>query len=413
MNFKKWRHIFLIGVAVVLAAPTAFAASSLSFGTLAGPNGSSLTSAQIKSNNLLEGFWSDVSASKPVYGDTTVNPLKIASSVSTFNISPASLISDVPPSSKYMAYQNTTGYYFWRFNDDAAPGATAYVRIWSDTSHNYYMYDSFANGAKADSPHTTSISAGAWYKAAKPDMPLITQFDEVTTTVVATGAKSGSLKVTSAAAAATDGQRQINSYSWQMGTDPASLTTVSGATSPVLSLDETTLTVGTTYYFRVIYTNWFGSTPSAVQPHTVAGTGGGNGGGGGIEPVTYTLTSTGLGLNVVSIDFDTTKGAIYSSDGSTIVVDPTLGQVLDIKTLIKEINRQAGKSIVKTVGYYDNVAKKQMGLSTVVVDANLAPTTASTPVGDTVATILAHQIQEPLQIGVSTDLKTFTLNGTK
>jgi hypothetical protein len=405
MNFKKWRNIFLIGVAVVCAAQTvAWGASSLSFGSLAGPNGAALTAAQILAKDLLEGYWSDVSGADP--RDKSLS-LMIASSVATFNIRPASLLSDVPPSNKYFAYKNIPpGYYFWRYFDDAAPGVsppggTIYVRIWSDESKTYYTYDSFANGTKDDLPHMTNISAGSWYKAAKPDMPLITQFEEVATTVVATGAKSGSLRVISSAPAVTDGLRQINSYAWQMGTDPASLTTVSG-NSPTLTLDQATLTVGTPYYFRVIYTNWFGSTSSAVQQYTVAG---GTGNGPPSQFVTYLLTPNGLGLNVVSIDFDTTKGPIYSSDGITIVVNQNSD--LTVQKLINEINKQAGATIVKSIGYYDNAAKKQVGLSSVA-----ATLTNSTAVGDTTANILAHQIKEPLQISVSSG-KAIVLNGTK
>ena len=418
MNFKKWRHIFLIGVAVVFAAQTAvFAASSLSFGTLVGPNNTPLTAAQILAptsnlpSGLLEGFWQDVSGSSP--GDSS-QALKIASSVNTFNTNPASLISDVPPATtKYLAYENSTpGYYFWRFADENAPGATVYVRIWSDNSKTYYMYDSFANGFGSDTPHTTSISAGSWYKAAAPDTPLITQFDEVSTTPVVNGvngAKTGTLKITSSAAPVHDGMRQVTQYIWMMSTAINQLTQVSGANSSVLTLDEASLKVGTTYYFRVSYRNWFGTTVSAVQSYTVSGATGTTTPP-PFAPITYPLTSAGLGLNVVSIDFDTTKGPITALDstGNTItVVDPTIGQVLDVKTLINEINRQAGAAIVKTIGYYDNTLKKQVGLSSVA--ATLANSTA---VGDTTANILAHQIKEPLQISVSAD-KSIVLNGTK
>ncbi|MBN3033667.1 MAG: hypothetical protein JW873_06195 [Candidatus Saganbacteria bacterium] len=408
----------MIGVALVCVMPAAaFAASSLTFGSLAGPNGAPLTLDMIHAftpnmpSGLLEAFWSDPSGSDP-RPNPPANAMKIASSISTFNINPANSISDVLPSSKYFAYMNAPGYYFWRFNDDAAPGATVYVRIWSDDSRKYYVYDSFANGAKADSPHTTSIAASSWYKADKPYTPLITQFDEVSTTIVETGAKSGSLKVTSAAPAPTDGQRQVTEIAWQMGTDPSGLSTVAGATSPVLTLDQAGLTVGQTYYFQTVYKNWFGPSASVIQPYTLAGTTGMPGP--GIKLVTYNLTSTGLGLNVVAYDFDTTKGPITATDKSTgatiTVVDPTSpppDNMFTIGKLINEINRQAGSAIVKSVGYYDNTSKKQVGLTAVA--ANLADSAAT---GDTAAAILAHVVKEPLQIGVSANLS-FSLSGTK
>jgi hypothetical protein len=255
------------------------------------------------------------------------------------------------------------------------------------------------------------------YKAAAPYTPKIDTFVDSTTSYTdGSTPPATNLTAHSVAGSGSDGLREVTAYYWKWwkpadpanpGNDePAGNGTAGGDT---LVLNSTQVTAGLTYAFKVYYGNQWSATPtpSNIQTHKAGGTATGSTGGGGIGgPVTYPLTSAGLGLNVVSIDFDTTKGPITDGPGTKTVASQ--GDKFTIQMLINEINRQAGASIVKTIGYYDNGLKKQVGLSSLAM-----PLDASAAVGDSAANILSHRVQEPLQIGVSADLTTFTLSGTK
>ncbi|MFA5114118.1 MAG: hypothetical protein WC529_07485 [Candidatus Margulisiibacteriota bacterium] len=121
---------------------------------------------------------------------------------------------------------------------------------------------------------------------------------------------------------------------------------------------------------------------------------------------TYKLSAAGFGLNTLAISFDRAKGEVKGIGGMRVA---TQGTVLTVERVIKEINRQAGgKLIVKSVGFYDNARKVQVGLSR--VDAVL---TDSIAVNDTAQNILDRDVTgQPLQIAVTDDLW-FELTGYK
>ena len=402
-KLKKLRRVVVAFLSFLIICSPALAALDLSLGTIKQVDGStdvSSTDLLDVSKNMIDAYY----VTPPADPRTTTNRLLLAPNIVTYNTNAPEAKADWSDPTKYKGYISGGNYFFTRHTASDSPGANIYIRVWSsgpNVQGGYYAKasGSFSNGTTSTVMDT--LNATTSYKADVPYTPNITKFEEIATTL-ADGTKTSSLNVFSAQSSATDGLREITNYSWKMGTSPAVLSTVDGATGRTLVLNSSQLDIGQTYYFEVTHTNWFGSKASSVDDYTVSGSSTTR------LIATYPLTSTGLGINTLAIAFDASKGDIKGADDSVIVAE---GETFTVAALITEVNRQAGSNVVQTFGYYDNTTKKQVGL--VVVSDPLSESTPTS--GDDAAEILAHVIDgegEPYQVSVSSDVD-FVLKGYK
>jgi len=426
--------MLLLIFSFLILGSSAYAALDLSLGTIKQVDGRTdilRTDLLDVSKNLIDAYYSNPSGRDP--RDTT-GRLLLAPNITTYNTNAPVIKSDwADPTTKYRAYISGGNYFFTRHTDDDSPGARVYVRVWSSNPNErggyYSAVSSFDNGTTSTVPGV--LNATASYKADVPYQPLITRFEETTTTVLPDRIASATLKVYSAQPSPTDGIREIIGYSWKMGTDRGALSSVSGATSAVLELDSSALTVGQTYYFQVTHFNWFGSADSAIESYTVSG------GPAGVVPVdnTYTLnrpTPPGSGINTISIPFVTTdlvnKPITVRASGT----DPATGTSLDVDgngiytvhDLIRAINAKAGSNVVTVFGWWDKVRQQHIGLTSITgysggagTDVTTATVTGKKPDGTnySLSEILALPVAtgQPYQVSVNTDGVTFTLRGYK
>lgn len=384
--YKMGRKITLIFLmAAVFSAASVFAASTLTFNAK-DPSDVALSASQIKDNNLLDAFWANPAGNDPTeYG---TGKMKIAAGPAEFDNNPANLINlitDNPTDNldKYFAYKTPVGYYFWRFNSDAAPGATIYTRLWNDTAKSYYYYSSFANGALADSPYTMTVLQGDWYKAAKPYTPSITKFEEVSSTIPPAQTKTSSLKVYSAAGSGDDGKREVQTISWKWGKEKTKMEAV-GENNPVLEIPSGSLVVGTTYFFQVTHTNWFDSAGSSslIADYTVSGAAGAGAAGALFYKLNLFSNVDGtnseikkLGINSFSLPFPA-PWYIYSEDGKSKILFtnstgvPSTNEVTTAYDLIAAINASKATAVVSTFGKWDADNQKIDGAKLLAFNPN-------------------------------------------
>lgn len=333
---KLFGGVWLFAAALLVAfSLPAFGAATITMGAIKdnANNSISLTSLMDISGSLIDAYYYNPSGSDP---RLTTNRLSLASDLNAYNTNPIPANDDGSSFSVYRGYvSSSNSYYFVRNASDSAPGGTVYIRVWKSNPNQQGSYYSavhgFANGAFADVPAT--LNATTSYKADAPYTPLITKFEETVTTM-ADGSKSSSLKVYSSQPSATDGVREVTGYSWEMGTSADGLSAVSGATAATLSLDSAALTVGQTYYFSAIHSNWFGSKASVVASYTVRGSGEVD-----VQSVTLNLVKGTNGINSIAMPF----GA-ESYVGST-----KISTALD---LVNAINTAAGAKVVTSFGRY-------------------------------------------------------------
>lgn len=364
-NKYLFRGAVFCSLVFIALNTSAFAASTLSFGVIKDQNDSSLAPAAIQSGNLLEGYWDSIS--DPLDHSTII--MKIAADSNTFNGNKPGA-TDKPSTNQtpFYAYKLGSTYYFWRYSDANAPGAAVYVRLWSDSSKQYYAFHSFANGWNTDTPSTfPALNKNDWYKAAKPYVPSIFKFEDTTTTPV-NGQPSGSMKVYAQEGTITDGKRQLADSAngaaivWKWGTDQNALTVYANANTNVLDIPQKDIEVGKTYYFQVIHSNWFGSSASTVQSHKA-----GAGGGGGGLPFDLVLKSSvpsnGTGINNFGLPFG---GPWYI--GTT--------QIVTAYDLVKAINTVATTNVVSTFGQWNKTTQQLAG---VMIAGNDPEGAAKTP----------------------------------
>ncbi|MBI5400289.1 hypothetical protein HZB07_06800 [Candidatus Saganbacteria bacterium] len=299
---------------------------------------------------MLEAYHSNPNGSDP---RITTNRIRIAANFEAYNSN--SGLGAGPgftlDYARYLGYLTTDNkIFFVRGSSDTAPGGTVYVRIWSgaaNVANSYYSQAvSFANGALVGQEGT--LNATTNYRAASPYPPVITQFQEVATTVIPARTRTGTLVVNAQQPATpTDGLREVTRYLWRRGTAADALSDVSGATGQNLSSDLATLSTGTTYYFQTQHTNWFGNASNTPPVnYTIAGA---VAAGAGVT-VSYTFVrlAGSFGLNQFSLPFVANIG-------------PTPINTID--GLVAQLNAAAGTGspAITSIGWWNETSQIDQG----------------------------------------------------
>lgn len=415
MNKIKWKVAVFLVVGGFFLQTQVFGAATLTFNVV-DQSGAALSGSAIKSGSLLEGYWTDVTSTKP---DTTTGIMVIAPNSAAFVI-PAAADTPTTQPAKTFAYWLDPTCYFWRNNSETAPGGTAWVRLWSNSSKNYYVYKSFSNGWNTDTIPTMTVGKNDWYGAFKPYDPSIIQFEEITKTPIP-GTKTFNLKITAQDGSGATGLRQIQERTWEWGTSPTLAgATITGNIGNALELTEAQAPVGVPLYFRVTHKNWWGTALSPIQSYTVAG-------GGTVGPTTisWILRKPTTGVNTVSFPFvigDATKPVVNAGAGLTSDLDENKNGKISVGELIKAINDQAIAAnpilppVVTVFGWYDEVTQKHIGLTSITGnDAKNIPTSGTFTGGTDFNTIVNTSVSKDrsYQVTTNTDGINITIKGYK
>ncbi len=226
-------------------------------------------------------------------------------------------------------------------------GDTLSATIWTPAQGAGNYYTSTSLGMSQANYDNSSLTWG-WdgiavdYKAAPPYPPTITQFAEATTTNASNNQKTSTLTISSGAGSGSDGLREVNGSNceWYMWVDgqAESMTPVSGQTGQSLSLASDKVVPGTTYDFKVLYKNqWGSSEKSQVKSYTVAGAGGATG---TLTPHTYYFYAPSATNNVVPTSM------CLASLTLTKPVSTTISKASDLATIINNAN---GSKIVAAI----------------------------------------------------------------
>ncbi|KAF0134069.1 MAG: hypothetical protein FD145_923 [Candidatus Saganbacteria bacterium] len=235
---------------------------------------------------------------------------------------------------------------------DLPLNATVFIKAWNKTAGAGQYYGVYGPGATGTATQTLRWDSPAIttnYKADKPYTPVITQYEETSTTV-ANGTKTGTFKVISSQPAATDGLREVHSCAWKMWVKgDAETAPIAGQTGATLSLAQDQVKPNTTYSFKVMHKNSFGDSDWGQGEYKVGGGVGALSVGG---EVSYTLNKVenGLGINSIGIAFD----------APLTFVDKDKNETPNISTL-QDLIDAIGKTGVTATAYWDNGAQQLTG----------------------------------------------------
>lgn len=215
-------------------------------------------------------------------------------------------------------------------------GLSVVLKAWKGTPvlNSYYGFITGSSGGTKDTLRIDSGVIKTNFKAAPPYTPTFNSFQESTTTNASDGKKTSTLNVNVGQPAATDGDREGSTYTWQMGVSGSgTLTTVTGQTGATLSLSASQVTAGTTYTFKVMCSGPWGDSAYAQQDYTVAGAGG------GAASFTFNL-----------LPIDPTKLVVNT------VFLPTTGSLTKASDLAAKVDTLAGFHVTQAVCKWDPIA---------------------------------------------------------